>query len=86
MSSFLRSRLQRDLLTIPPGESEIDLPQVVAGMGVLPGVEIAFTDQAGRNWVHLGDGKLMALKRPPVVFYGLPTHEPVDWINPEVVR
>lgn len=50
------------------------------GMSFHPGVEIAFCDAAGRNWLRTGNGKLKQIPKSPVNYYGLSL--PLPWRLP----
>jgi hypothetical protein len=65
----LRREFQRDLSTIPPGEWEVQVSPGWAGMLRRPGIEIAFTDQAGRNWVRYSSGLLEQIHESPAAYY-----------------
>lgn len=52
-------------------------PAVDAGMHVVPGVEIAFRDGSGMNWVRRVDGLLEELGTNPVRHYQL--EQPLGW-------
>lgn len=75
---------QRDLIAIPPGRSFVEVSGGWAGMGARPGVEIAFTDADGHNWVRASDGSLRGIAQAAPVYYGLAA--PLDWQEPELAR
>jgi hypothetical protein len=50
------------------------------GMSFHPGVEIAFCDSDGRNWLRTGDGELQQIPTSPVEHYGLCL--PLSWQLP----
>jgi hypothetical protein len=61
----------RSLLSvIPPGEWSADVTRWKPEGGRHPGVEIAFTDRAGRHWLRTSEGKLTRLAVPPLEHYG----------------
>ncbi len=35
------------------------------------GVELAFQDAAGRNWLRRGDGHLSEVQQEPIALYGI---------------
>ena len=65
------------LATLPPGTYLVPLPSDWVGMYRHPGVEVAFTDAAGRHWVRRATGVLQEIPEDPVHHYGIP--EPVAW-------
>jgi hypothetical protein len=79
-SVILRREFQRDLTTIPPGESEVQVSPGWAGMMARPGIEIAFTDHASRNWIRYANGVLVEIPEPPASYYRLP--RPINWTAP----
>jgi hypothetical protein len=79
LNSSQRLALQRYLTTIPPGESEVQVSAAWAGMMASPGVEIAFTDQAGISWIRYSDGKLGQLAQTPASYYHLERGEVLTW-------
>lgn len=66
------TRLPPGILTVPPGRTTAYLPWGGGDMYKRPGVEIAFTDSAGRHWIRRGDGKLESSKKDAIDHYGLP--------------
>lgn len=46
-----------------------------------PGVELAFTDAAGRHWIRAASGSIRQLREQPLVHYGLT--EPIGWRHVE---
>lgn len=62
---------QRTLLEIPPGRSRTYVPGGWAGMSKRAGIEIAFTDQAGRSWLRYSNGYLQPITTEPIAYYGL---------------
>ena len=74
---------QREILVIPPGEYRLHFPGGFGGMGKQPGFEIAFRDQAGRNWTRSGGGVLKQIDQPPINYYNLSL--PVSWQATEKV-
>lgn len=72
---------QKTLSIIPPGRSRIYFGPGFGGMSKSPGIEIAFRDQAGHNWVRYASGVLNEIHLSPTHFYGLAI--PVHWQPPE---
>lgn len=68
---------QQTVLVIPPGRTRIDFDVGFGGMGRVLGFEIAFKDQAGRNWVRYANGSLKEIEQRPIGYYGL--DRPVLW-------
>jgi hypothetical protein len=56
---------------LPPGTYRTPLPPFQPGMGMRPGLEIAFTDAAGQSWIRRADGQLNEINEAPVDHYGL---------------
>ncbi len=75
-----RSGEYRTFATLPPGEYETLFEPGFHGMGLKPGVEIAFRDQAGITWVRFADGRLKRSRVSPIEFYGL--NEAQGWEIP----
>jgi hypothetical protein len=71
----------RTFATLPPGRYTTFFEPGFHGMGLKPGVEIAFRDQAGITWIRSGDGLLRRTTLSPVDFYGLA--EPQAWDIPD---
>ena len=67
------------LSLIPPGKYYTRL-QVHHGMNFLSGIEIAFIDKNGENWIRNGDGILNKINESPVQYYNLPS--PISWEIP----
>lgn len=67
------------LSLMPPGKYYTRL-QVHHGMNFLSGIEIAFIDKYGENWIRTGDGVLSKIIESPVQYYNLPT--PISWEIP----
>jgi hypothetical protein len=65
---------------LPPGRSSAALPWFGGGMHMRTGIEIAFTDSAGRHWIRRVDGRLDESRVPPVRRYKIV--EPVEWDAP----
>jgi hypothetical protein len=80
----LKQEFQRYLTAIPPGEYETQVSPGWAGMFRRPGIELAFTDHAGRNWIRYADGMLVQIKQAPASYYRL--EEPVGWLQPEPLK
>ena len=71
---------QRDLLDLPLGRFEVNVSGDWAGMSARPGVELAFTDGNGRNWLRSANGRLISIAKPAAQYYGL--EEPLGWMAP----
>lgn len=74
------------LSILPPGRYVIALPGGWGGMSARAGIEIAFTDAAGRHWIRRALGQLQAVPADAVAHYGL--EQPVNWgylVGPEGV-
>jgi hypothetical protein len=83
MAQMLRNEWQRYLNVIPPGRSDLWVGAGWEGMMRQPGVELAFTDQAGRHWLCAAAGKLVQLHETPEKYYGLDKlHEALPWEDP----
>lgn len=65
------------LAILPPGSYWSSVGGWSPGMYARPGVEVAFTDAAGRHWVRRAHGRLDQLASDSVTHYGL--SRPVDW-------
>jgi hypothetical protein len=73
------------LSVLPPGMSVACLPDWEGGMSAMPGVEIAFTDAAGRHWIRRAEGGLENVSKEPAVHYGIGL--PQSWtIPPRISR
>jgi hypothetical protein len=70
----------RTFSILPPGIQKTDFAYGWNAMGLRPGVEIAFRDQAGINWVRLADGLLKQIDRRPVDYYDLAENQ--EWSTP----
>jgi hypothetical protein len=68
------------LEVLPPGRSSAELPWFGGGMHTRAGVELAFTDSAGRHWIRRVGGRLEESQVPPVRRYSIV--EPVEWGAP----
>jgi hypothetical protein len=71
---------QRDLSELPPGHYEVDVSGNWEGMMARAGVEVAFTDAAGLNWLRYANGELRSIAGPAASYYRL--QEPRNWITP----
>jgi hypothetical protein len=65
------------LITIPPGRFYAWSDSGGRGMMIEFGVEIAFKDSNGTNWVRRSNGQLEEIKQKPIEFYNIP--QPVRW-------
>jgi hypothetical protein len=71
----------RTFSILPPGEQHTSFGPGWHAMGLRPGVEIAFRDQAGLNWVRLVDGSLRRLQANSAVdYYGIAENQ--EWSTP----
>ena len=62
------------IAVIAPGEQAAELPPWPGGgMSTSPGVEIAFSDAAGRHWIRRVDGRLEGIPKEPWQHYGFGT-------------
>ena len=61
----------------PPGQGYIMVEADYHGMHRRPGVEIAFRDAAGRNWVRKADGELLEIEKSTVEYYEITL--PTGW-------
>jgi hypothetical protein len=68
------------LAILPPGRYVVRLPGDWGGMFRRPGVEVAFTDAAGRHWIRRATGRLEEIPNDPVEHYGV--DRPVSWDLP----
>lgn len=71
---------QFDLGQLPRGHSEVEVSGGWAGMSAQPGVELAFTDANGRNWIRYASERLIQIHLPADDYYRL--DEPVNWEAP----
>ncbi len=76
--------LPETLAILPPGRwavaKQVDVP---GGMFLRWGLEVAFTDSAGRHWIRRAAGSLEAIKQDPATHYGV--GQPQDWQAPKVL-
>jgi hypothetical protein len=77
ISQKYEPRERKPVLVIPPGKTDVRFPFPFGGMGLVPGYEIAFQDQAGNSWVRYANGDLEEIHRRPVGYYRL--ERPVIW-------
>lgn len=68
---------RRCISVLPPGLWSTTISTDGNGMGVVLGVEIAFSDSAGRSWARGGEGCLKKLDAPPDNYYQL--NYPIPW-------
>lgn len=82
----LELRARRVFQVLPPGRFVTDLR---GGLGLTvpngrTGVEIGFTDHAGRHWIRRANGALEPIAQPPIDYYEIPrplnysSSEPLD--------
>jgi hypothetical protein len=76
----------RTFATLPPGRYTTFFGPGFHGMGLKPGVEIAFRDQAGITWVRSADGLLRRSDSSPADFYGLAEPQAWDIPDPDIRR
>jgi hypothetical protein len=62
---------------VPPGRIEDRIPFAGWGMHLRFGVELAFQDASGRNWLRQGTGNLVEAECEPVELYDVAL--PVPW-------
>jgi hypothetical protein len=65
----------------PPGQGFIVVAANYHGMHRRAGVEIAFRDAAGNNWVRKATGQLLEIDTSTIEYYDVPL--PTGWINLE---
>lgn len=70
------------LSVAPPGQVYTSLPADYHGMNRHPGIEIAFKDGAGKNWVRKANGDLEPISTSPVDNYNLDL--PLGWQFPKI--
>lgn len=70
-------RFQRAVGQIPPGAYPTKVKSAGHGMNLRLGIEIAFADAAGVNWLRRGDGRLEEVTKDPVALYEL--RLPIGW-------
>lgn len=70
------------LSTLPPGKQNVGRVHLDGGMGLHFGVEVAFTDSRGVNWVRKCDGSLNRIYNKAVEYYGL--SRPLTWEYPTI--
>lgn len=57
--------------SVPPGDWQFPFPQGWRGMHAYPGVELAFRDAAGHNWLRTSRGELKELEKSPIEHYDI---------------
>lgn len=68
----LDSTHHRPVLSIlPPGKWVVEVSGKGFGMGLRPGIEIAFTDRRGHHWIRRTDGTLQEITKNAVDYYAL---------------
>ena len=65
------TKYRTHILVLPPGHKSVFLGSGGGGMGLRFGVELAFQDAAGRNWLRRGDGRLTEVQQDPIALYGI---------------
>lgn len=68
---------RRCIGVLPPGLCSTTISTDGSGMGVVLGIEIAFSDSAGRSWARGGEGCLKKLDAPLDKYYQL--DYPITW-------
>jgi hypothetical protein len=76
------SQFRRYLGIIPPGQTYTTIEGAGGAMYIRLGVEMAFTDSRGINWVREVRGKLYKIGKQTVDYYSAPP--PIDWVLPEI--
>jgi hypothetical protein len=71
----------RALGSLPPGQWRLDVDSGWGASGARPGVEVAFTDKAGRHWIRRADGRLEAIKDEAMTHYGVPGHLSLEGVE-----
>lgn len=71
----------RTFAALPPGEYKTLFSPGFHGMGLRPGIELAFRDQAGVTWIRFADGRLKRVRVSPIDFYGI--NEAQGWEIPD---
>lgn len=67
----------------PVGLGYIRVPVSSEWMHLRLGVEIAFRDASGRNWIRWPHGELSQIAKSAVDHYSFPSSSPPDWIDLE---
>lgn len=67
--------------SVPPGKYRIDVDSGWAASGARPGVEVAFTDAAGRNWIRRADGRLNEIAQEAMTHYGVSGYFSLEGID-----
>jgi hypothetical protein len=62
---------------VPPGDGFISIHLDYAGMYRRPGIEFAFQDALGRNWLRKSNGELTEINVSPAEYYNIP--RPSGW-------
>ncbi len=65
------TKYRTHVLVLPPGSKTVFLLSGGGGMSLRFGVELAFQDAAGRNWLRRGDGHLSEVQQEPIALYGI---------------
>jgi hypothetical protein len=63
----------------PPGQGYTVIQASYHGMSRRPGVEIAFKDRMGKNWIRKANGELVEIKESPMRHYDISL--PALWNN-----
>lgn len=74
------SKFRQFLSILPPGEFKINNRKLDYAMNMRFGLEVAFTDARGYNWLRKGDGSLVEIEPNPLSYYNISL--PVDWKTP----
>lgn len=67
------------LSIVPPGEYYTKI-HILHGMSFLAGVELAYQDSDGKNWIRNGLGIIKQINVSPSEYYSLPL--PLAWEMP----
>jgi hypothetical protein len=72
-----RGQYQLFVGLLAPGATRTRIEQPGQGMNQRYGIELAFQDAAGCNWLRQGDGILKQVDKHPLDLYGI--NPPVPW-------
>ncbi len=73
------NEIAASLSVVPPGKYFTRI-QIHHGMGFISGIELAFQDSHGKNWIRNGVGITRKLNLSPSEYYSLPL--PLSWEKP----
>jgi hypothetical protein len=80
------SEFRRTLAILPPGRWAVEVAGGWAGMSRRPGVEVAFTDRAGVQWIRRAMGALDEIRKAPIDYYGLSRPQELGFPTPDEDR